>query len=409
MTGRARILQSLLIFAALAWAGSVTCAAQTSAGEFRNILLEQAAFTAEELSALERGGVVVKTLPTSSKREVAFCGVVRLQGAPATSLAAFRESLTQSNGHVMPGGRIGSPPAPEEFKALMLDKRDVEDMKRCAAGDCDLKMSAAMIERLHGEVNWAASDYRDSADSFFRLMLFDYVRDYLGRGDAALVESDGRAVVSQGDKQRASFGTLPYVNDSAPEFTAYLQGFPRVELPGVENSIYWSKIKVGLKPVILLTHTASYTRLHDGAPQILVATKQLYATRYFDSSLSLTLLTSVASTDGTPPATYLLYANRSRAEALGGLFGGLKRRLVEEAALEGLRDVLLQTRVNAGPRPATHQGAGMRADHEGGGAQRWTDWLSQMVGYFFLALSFVASFLWLWLRKRELETSARER
>ena len=405
MTGRVRTFHKVVIFAALAWAGAATCAAQTSAEEFRNVLLAQAAFTAEEFSALERGEVVVKTLPATNKREVAFCGVVRLPGVPATSLAAFRESLAQSNRRVMPGGRIGAPPAPEEFEALTLDAGDVEEMKRCAAGDCDLKMSAAMIERLRGEVNWAAPASRVAADRFVRLVLFDYVRDYLGRGDAALVASDGRAAAARPDAgQRTSFGALPYVKGSAPEFAAYLQDFPRVELPGVENALHWSKIKIGLKPVILLTHTATYTRQRDGAPQILVATKQLYATRYFDSSLSLTLLTSVAAADGAPPATYLLYANRSRADALGGLFGSLKRRLVEEAALDGLREILQRTRLNAEPRPAGQTGSDLQAGGEGVGARRWTDWLSRRAGYLFLALSFVASFLWLWLRKRDLKT-----
>lgn len=405
MTVRARTIQVIVIFAALVWAGAWTCAAQTSAEKFRNVLLEQAAFTAEELSALERGEVVVKTLPTTNKREVAFCGVVRLRGEPATLLAAFRESLTQSNGRIMPGGRIGAPPAPEEFQALTLDAGDIEELKRCAAGDCDLKMPAAMIERLRGEVSWAAPDYRTSAERLFRLMLFDYARDYLGRGGGALVESDGRVAAARRDEaRRASFDSLPYVEDSAPEFAAYLQGFPRVELPGVENALHWSKIKIGLKPVTLLTHTATYTRRREGAPEILVATKQLYATRYFDSSLSLTLLTGVAAADGAPSETYLLYANRSRAEALGGLFGGLKRRLVVEAALDGLRDVLQRTRLNAEPRPAGETGSDLRAGSEGIGARRWTDWLSRRVSYVFLALSFVASLLWLWLRRRDLKT-----
>lgn len=405
MTGHARTPQKVLIFAALAWAGAWTCAAQTSAEEFRSVLLAQAEFTAEEFSALERGGVVVKSLPATNKREVAFCGVVRLRGEPVVSLAAFRESLTQSNRRVMLGGKIGAPPALEEFQALTLDTGDVEEMKRCAAGDCDLKMSAAMIERLRDEVNWAAPAYRVAADRFVRLVLFDYVRDYLGRGDAALVESDGRAAAARpGEGRLTSLGSLPYVKDSAPEFAAYLQDFPRVELPGVENALHWSKIKFGLKPVILLTHTATYTRQRDGAPQILVATKQLYATRYFDSSLSLTLLTSVAAADGAPPATYLLYANRSRADALGGLFGSLKRRLVEEAALDELREILQRTRLNTEPRPAGQTGSDLQAGGEGVGARRWTDWLSRRAGYLFLALSFVASFLWLWLRKRDLKT-----
>jgi len=402
-----RTLQKILIFAALAWAGTATTSAQTSAEEFKSVLLRQAAFTAEEFAALERGEVVVKPLPETDKREVAFCGVVRLQGAPATLLAAFKESLTRSGNQVIrAGGRIGTPPTPEDLQALTLEGRDIDGLKRCAAGDCKLKMPAAMFERLQREVDWAAPDYSASAERVFRLMLFDYLRDYLARGDAALVEEgDKRAGGARlGERQRPPLASLPYVNDSAPEFAAYLQNFPRVELTGVENSLHWSRIKVGFKPVTILTHTATYTRQRDDAPQILIATKQLYATHYFNSSLSLTLLTSVAAAGDAPPATYLLYANRSRADALGGLFGDIKRRLVEEAALGGLRAVLQQTKLRTEAASADAPTSDLRADTEGAGVRPWTNWLFARTRYFFLALSLVAGILLLWLRRRDLKT-----
>jgi hypothetical protein len=400
-----RTLRKVLIFAALAWAGAAACPAQNSSEEFRGVLLKQAAFTAEEFSALERGEVVVKPLPATDKREVAFCGVARLQGAPPALLAAFKESLTRSGNRViLGGGRIGTPPAPEDLRALSLEKGEVDDIRRCEVGDCKVQLSAAMIARLRGEVDWAAPDYRPSAERLFKAMLFDYVRDYLARGDAALVEYGDRArPVRLADEQSALLGSLPYVSVSAPEFAAYLRGFPRAELPGVENALHWSEVKLGLKPVILLTHTATYTRRRDDAPQILVATKQLYATHYFDSSLSLTLLTGAAGGEG-PAATYLLYANRSRLDTLGGLLGGVKRRVIEKHASEGLRDVLRQTKLRAEAAAANASTSVRRAGDEGAGARPWADWLSGRVRYLFLALSLVAGVLLLWLRRRDLKT-----
>jgi hypothetical protein len=397
-----RTLQKLLIFAALAWAGAGACLAQTLSEEFRSVLLKDAAFTAEEFAALERGEAVVKPLPTTDKREVAFCGVARLRGDPATLLAAFKESLTRSGNRViLGGGRVGTPPAPEDLQALSLDNGEVEDMKRCAVGDCKVKLSAAMIARLRSEVDWAAPDYRPAADRLFKAMLFDYVRDYLARGDAALVEYDDRAgAVRLRREQPALLGSLPYLNDSAPEFAAYLRGFPRAELPGVENVLHWSEVQVGLKPVILLTHAATYTRRHDDAPQILVATKQLYATHYFDSSLSLTLLTGATDEEGRAVA-YLLYANRSRLDALGGLFGAIRRRVIETQVLGGLRAVLQQTKLRTEAGPANAPASDLKVGHEGAGAR---DRLFGRARYLFLALSLVASILLLLLRRRDLKT-----
>jgi hypothetical protein len=79
--------------------------------------------------------------------------------------------------------------------------------------------------------------------------------------------------------------------------------------------------------------------------QILGVSKQLYANHYFDSSLALTALINVPIT-GTTSDSYLLYTNRSRADALAGSFGKLKRNLVEGEAVASLAAILLQTRLN---------------------------------------------------------------
>ena len=399
-----RTLRKILIFAALAWAGTVACPAQNSSEEFRGVLLKQAAFTAEEFSALERGEIVVKPLPATHKREVAFCGVARLQGDPVALLAAFKESLTRSGNRViLGGGKIGTPPAPEDLQALSLGKGEIEDMKRCTVGDCKVKLSAAMVARLRSEMDWDAPGYRPAAARLFKSMLFDYVQDYLARGDAALIEYNDRAgAVRLRQEQPALLVSLPYVNDSAPEFAAYLQDFPRAELPGVENTLHWSEVKLGLKPVILFTHTMTYTRRRNDAPQILVATKQLYATHYFDSSLSLTLLTGAAGGEGSA-AIYLLYANRSRLDMFGGLLGGVRRRVIETHVLDGLRDVLQQTKLRTEAATANASTSDKRAGDKGAGARHWTDWLFGRARYLFLALSLVAGILLLWLRQRDLK------
>ncbi|CAN5443159.1 hypothetical protein BH20ACI3_BH20ACI3_19620 [soil metagenome] len=46
---------------------------------------------------------------------------------------------------------------------------------------------------------------------------------------------------------------------------------------------------------------------HNGAPQILVVSKQIYANHYFDSSLALTALINVST--GAIFDSYLLYTN----------------------------------------------------------------------------------------------------
>ena len=72
-------------------------------------------------------------------------------------------------------------------------------------------------------------------------------------------------------------------------------------------------------------------------PQILIASKQIYASHYFNASLALTAFVTVP---GATQGAYLVSENRSRADGLEGPFGKIKRGVVEKKALEGLKAIL---------------------------------------------------------------------
>jgi len=105
----------------------------------------------------------------------------------------------------------------------------------------------------------------------------------------------------------------------------------------------WSKIKFGLKPVIAVNHVSIYKRNSDAGPQVLVASKQIYANHYFNAFLALTAFVNVP---GATNGSYLVYENRSRADGLEGPFGKLKRGVVEKKALEGLRGIIAQSKAS---------------------------------------------------------------
>ena len=53
-------------------------------------------------------------------------------------------------------------------------------------GDCQIKLSAPMIERFRKEIDWAAPDYQIKVTNLFKEMLVEYIKDYRTRGEAAL-------------------------------------------------------------------------------------------------------------------------------------------------------------------------------------------------------------------------------
>src|SRR5688572_1256172 len=161
-------------------------------------------------------------------------------------------------------------------------------------------------------------------------MLLEYVRDYRARGEAALIEyNDKRDGIRLATEQRALSSASSYINDVLADRQS--------DLRLVEDALVWSKIKFGLKPVIAINHVTIYKRDGGVGPQVLVASKQIYANHYFNAFLALTAFVNVPDAS---EGAYLVYENRSRADGLTGPFSKFKRDVVEKKALEGLRTIL---------------------------------------------------------------------
>jgi hypothetical protein len=385
---------SLLVFIAFCtviWLGTNTATTQTSVPEFHKLLRERAAFDETGFAALEQGQTVVKALPVQDKREVAVCGLVSLQVPAEVFLESFREGMARkANPAILEIGKLSSTPTLDDFQTLTIEDRDLEDMKDCVAGDCRLKLSASMIERFHKEVDLQAPDYRIQATQLLKQMLLEYVRDYQARGDIALIAyNDKPKEVRLAEEQRTLTTASSYFNDVLPKFQQSLKGISTSELRLVENAIVWSKIKFGLKPVIAINHIMVYKREQGTGPQVLIASKQIYANHYFNSSLALTAFVNIP---GANPGSYLFYENRSRADGLEGVFGKMKRGIVEDKAIDGLQAILESSKANLNARGLTLNESTTTAV----GARSWKGWKVSR-RYLFLSFFVVTAVLTLFV------------
>jgi hypothetical protein len=215
-----------------------------------------------------------------------------------------------------------------DLKDLTLDADDITAISSCEVGSCNMKLSSAMITRLRGDTK------KTPPEQLFREILAEYVRTYLASGNGALVEyRDKPAAVSLGSEFQDMLSTATYLRDYSPEFYAYLQNYPRGKPAGVEDFIYWSKEKFGLKPVISVTHSFIYQR--PGTSDVLIISKQIYASHYFDASVGMA--GSIAGVPaGSRPYSYVFYFNRSRIDALGGMLGGVANSLIRQQLKDGM-------------------------------------------------------------------------
>jgi len=380
-----RRMLAFIVFSAMVSLCTNSALAQNSISEFRDVLPTKIALNESDFATLAAGQTVVRLLPVTDKREVAVFGLVGLQVPAEVFLQSFRDSLIQkSNPAILEIGKFSATPTASDLETLTFDDRDLDDLKDCVVGDCKLKLSAKMIERLRREVNWDAADYRIQATQLLKQILLDYVRDYLERGDLALIEyNDKPKVVRLADELRGLLAESTY-GDRFTEFRQHQNGSMKSEFSMVESAIVWSKIKFGLKPVIAINHIIIYKLAQKLGPQVLVASKQIYANHYFDASLSLTAFVNIPGES----ASYLFYENRSRADGLSGLFGKIKRGLVEDKALNNLTNILesSKTKLNAQALPKTESAP------PGDRASSWRGWKPRRV-HVFLSLLLITAFV----------------
>lgn len=335
-SNRARILFSLL---AVTLFVPVT-QAQSTPGNLQNILHEKATLDPSDLAALQQGEPAVTLLPANHKQEVAVYGLVRVQASAEMFLQSFRDTMaTRSNSAILEIGRFGTVPSLDDLNTLTLESRDLEDLKKCVVGNCELKLSAKMIDQFQKTVDSQSSDYAGQATQAYKLMLLDYVRDYLTRGDQALIEyADKSKPANLLEGQGVLLNSLPGFFQTARNGSSFR---------AIENAIVWSKIKFGLKPVLAINHIAIFRSEQELGPQILILSKQIYANHYFDASVALT---GVVRNPSGNHGHYLFYENHSLADGLQGLFSKFKRKMIERQAADGLKDVLRGTKMGLDAR-----------------------------------------------------------
>lgn len=294
----------------------------------------------QTLNILDSQEPVVQVLTPIRKGEIATLGVCRIRNLPVVSFRTFRESLDHKSGDTRKvGGKFGEQPTVEYVRELELDDETVDQLRRCAVGNCDLNLSSAMIARINAEIDWNSPDASMHATRLLREMLVEYVVVYSRRGARALGTYDNRKkTINLAAEQSSLLRGSSIVQKLAPEFVRYLERYPDEQLPSVEETMHWSVVDFGLKPTITISHVATYSQVVNGVESYFVASNQIYSSRYLDCSITFTILLRTVGRDGEN--TYLIFLDRSRSDALEGPLGGFARRMVEQQSIERVTNLL---------------------------------------------------------------------
>ena len=316
---------------AVAWLSLwMAASAQSRKADPFDFLRPTIEFSADDKRELGDRGIVLRILPASG-HELATMVAATLNLGPDAFVAKVRNIVALKKGpHVPEIGKFSSRPTIGDLQNLTLDDSDIDAVDRCRAARCALKLNGGEIERLQRARRSGAGDPKERVRQEFRQIVLERATGYLASGAV---------------DAKPQFLTLmehsPFVA-RMPQLASYLERFPTASLAGAESFLYWSKETYAWSPMISVTQVTIVRNSGDGPlPEVLVVSRDVFATRYTGGSLVLTSLVR----DPALPSNqrYLVYVNRTWVDAVRALWRPFVEYRVKTQAKKvfaGVRDRL---------------------------------------------------------------------
>ena len=298
------------------------------------LLGQRFGFTPDQLAAVDAGTPVAAVLPSSVDREIAVVGAVFVHATSArlVSLLQDVERLESGSGFIRTR-RLRDPPRLSDFAGLQLPAADVEALRDCRPGRCDVKLSKDGFDRL-ATIDWSARDAAARVNALARQTSLDYVLAYRKNGDRSLaVYLDSEKPQSIAREFEEMTGRADRWPDALTPLAKYFRGYPAAPRSRqTSDFFYWSLAEFGLKPVFRINHVVVHGTGRKSGLLHLVAVKQLYASHYFRAAFEVRAVVG----DGRPSGkgVYLVMLNMARSDGLTGVLGGL---IVKPRATSGSR------------------------------------------------------------------------
>lgn len=262
----------------------------------REFMQDVIGFTPADIQDVAAGKVVTRLLDTGEKGEVAAFGATWVDADPAvlferaSDIQKFRKIP-----EILQIGVFSTPPVVSDLAGLTLPDQDIDSLRECKPGSCDVKLGTAFVERLAREVDWKAPDADDKAVALAKETLAEAVKEYQAKGTVALGDYvDKKEPTSLVDEYNVLLADSRNLGDYIPEFFGYLRDYPKRSIEGVNDAFYWTKDNFGLKEVVSIFQATTLRR----GEHALFAQKMLYASHYFDAALEVWAIAPAPTGEG---------------------------------------------------------------------------------------------------------------
>jgi hypothetical protein len=294
-----------------------------------------------QITAVSNGTVLVKELPSSTPAEIILLGTVYVNSRPQTYMKLIRDfdALRRLPSYlaIQP---FSTPPQLSDLRGFTLDSNDIDDLRVCVPGNCNVNLPAEKIEEFKDSIDWSAKDAADQVNNLAQKLALEALIAYQKGGDSALgAYQDDKNPIWISEQFQKLVAELKLLPVYLPEFRDCLLEYPKCGLPNVEDQFYWEKVKFGLKPTIRLVHAIFYPE-PGGELAFVYALKQLYSSHYFRAAIDLSACAKAADR----PGFFIITVKALEVDGLTGIKGAMVRKVVIGRAQTSLEGILADTK-----------------------------------------------------------------
>jgi len=298
----------------------------------------------DQVAAIRNGQPVVKALPSRQPAEVFLFGAVYIHAAPESYLKFAHDfNRLRKLPNYLALGVFNNPPQISDLKGFSFEKDDIEALKTCKPGDCQVQLPASSIEELQRSIDWSAPDVSEQVNQYLQKAALQRLVAYQHDGNDALgVYNDKRDPTRVPQQFAYMLSYSKALPAQLPDFYHYLLAYPNAKPANVEDTFYWARVKFGLKPTLRVVQMVQMRGGPADPVAYAIAEKQLYSSHYFETALDLSFC--VRSDAPKQPGFYLIMAMGSEQAGLTGAKGSIVRKAAVGRSVSNLQNALTTIR-----------------------------------------------------------------
>jgi hypothetical protein len=295
----------------------------------------------QQIATIRSGKALARVLESRTPDEVFVFGAVYVESTPEkyVKLASNIDSLRKLPNYLAIQ-EFSNPPQLSDLDGFTLGEQDIQELKKCKPGHCEVQLPSEAIEAFQQAVDWSSPDAAEQVNRLARKMTLEAITRYQQGGNAALGTYRDKAHPSiVADTFRSLLSRSKALPVYLPELNQYLLDYPNAPSEHIQSKFFWEKVNFGLKPTVRVVQAIVYRDAGTAGPAYAIAVKQLYASHYFETALDLTFCVP-ATENRARPGFYLITVKGSQQAGLTGLKGGFVRKVAVDKTRSSLERAL---------------------------------------------------------------------